>query len=188
MNPLGSPPAHKIPARLGREPREEGVAGEFEEVYGAYGRPVHAYLTRLTGDPSTADELCQETFVRYLKHRESLAARNGALGSWLYRVATNLTRDRYRRRRTVRLEHEPADADSAHLVEARDLDGRVRQEVEKLPLDLRAVFLLRAHQDLTHAKVGAALDISERTAKERFRRARDILAHRLRHLLDEDTK
>ena len=44
------------------------VVGEFETVYRRYGPPVHAYLARLTGDPLAAEELCQETFVRYLRH------------------------------------------------------------------------------------------------------------------------
>lgn len=160
----------------------------FESVYRQYGGPVHGYLARLTGDAGTAEELCQETFVRYLRHRDGLQGRNGQLGAWLFRVATNLVRDRYRRRRAGPLETEPADTthDGAGAAEARDLDAHVRREVERLPADLRAAFLLRAHHDLAYARVAEALDVSVRTAKERFRRAREILAHRLAPLFEEE--
>jgi len=164
------------------------MADEFEQVYGQYGRPVYAYLARLTGDTWLAEELCQETFVRYLRHRDRLYGRNGTLATWLFRVATNLVRDRYRRRRAEPLVDEPVaeGGDGAAASEARDVDACIRREVERLPEELRAVFLLRAHHELTYPRVAEALDISERNAKERFRRAREILAHRLTPMLRED--
>jgi len=153
----------------------------FDAVYRAYGRSVHGYLARLTGNRSVAEELCQETFLRYLRHRPQLEGGNGAVGAWLYKVATNLACDLARRRGTEALGHEPRarDGDGAAVAEARDLSERIQQEIDELPQELRAVFLLRAHHNLTHRHVAAALKISERTAKERFRRAREILAHRL---------
>jgi len=157
---------------------------DVESAYRDYGGSVHGYLARLTGDRATADELTQETFLRYLRHRATLAARNGTLGAWLFTVATNLARDRLRRRRPVPLDHEPA-VPAADDVERDDLDRRVRREVERLPQDLRAVFLLRAHHELTYAQAAQALGVAERTAKERFRRAREILAHRLAPLFQE---
>jgi RNA polymerase sigma-70 factor (ECF subfamily) len=164
------------------------MAEEFERIYRDYGRPVHAYLARLTGDAWVAEELCQETFLRYLRHRGRIHGRNGTLGAWLFRVATNLARDRLRRRQPEALRHEPsaAEPDGCAVAEARDRDARVRREVERLATDLREVFLLRAHHELTYGEVADAVGISERTAKERFRRAREILAHRLEPYLRED--
>jgi RNA polymerase sigma-70 factor (ECF subfamily) len=164
----------------------------FENVYGRYGPPVHGYLARLTGDPWAADELCQETFVRYLRNQQKIHVSNGTLGAWLFRVATNLARDRFRRRRPESLAHEPAApagaGDGAVRSEARDLDAHVRREVDRLPLELREVFLLRAHHEMPYARIGDVLDIGERTAKQRFRRAREILAHRLGPLFREERR
>ena len=153
----------------------------FDVVYREYGRSVHGYLARLTGNRSVAEELCQETFLRYLRHQPRIEGSNGAVGAWLYKVATNLAWDRARRRRPEALGHEPRarDGDGAAAAEARDLAERIQREIDELPQELRAVFLLRAHHDLTYRRVAAALEISERTAKDRFRRAREILAHRL---------
>ncbi len=182
MNPPG------FPSRITRPPRLTGcMADGFEAIYQEYGRKIHGYLARLTGDPWAADELCQETFVRFLRHQHRLHVHNGTLGAWLFRVATNLFRDRLRRRRPVeRLDGELTDGDAVDAVAARDLDTRVRAEVERLPPDLRATFLLRAHHELTYAKVAEALDVSERTAKQRFRHAREILAHRLRPVIESE--
>jgi RNA polymerase sigma-70 factor (ECF subfamily) len=159
----------------------------FDEVYRAYGSAVRGYLARLTGDPWLADELSQETFYRYLRAGEEGAARNGSLGPWLFKVATNLARDRARRKKPGPLETEPAarSGDAAAATTARDVDACVRREVERLPPDLKEAFLLRAHHALTYAQVAVALGISERTAKDRFRQARQILAHRLKPMLGE---
>lgn len=158
----------------------------FEEVYRLHGPAVHAYLVRLTGDRSTADEVCQEAFVRYLERRSELRNANGSLRPWLFRVASNLVADAARRARPLPLEAEPPAREPADGAEVRDLADRLRREVQALPEPLRAAFLLRAHHELTHAQVAEALGIAERTAKERFRLAREILAHRLGPLFFEN--
>src|SRR5262245_11787925 len=124
---------------------------EFEEVYQAYGASVRAYLARLTGDAWLADELQQETFYRYLRNGSDLAPRNGSLGPWLFKVATNLARDRARRKKPEPLDHEPAAPgnDATAPTVAHDLDACVRREVERLPAELREAFLLRAHHAFT---------------------------------------
>ena len=55
---------------------------------------------------------------------------------------------------------------------------------DALPPALRAPFLLRAHHGLPYREVARALQITERAAKARFKKTRELLAHRLRHLLD----
>jgi len=162
----------------------------FDAIYREYGGAVHDYLARLTGDPALADEFAQETFLRFLRHRSSIHGVNGTLGAWLFRVATNLARDGARKRRPGPLpaEETPAreGADGPAAAEAREVGERVRAEVDRLPRDLREAFLLRAHHELPYQKVALALGVCERTAKERFRLAREILAHRLSPLLRED--
>ena len=164
------------------------MASGFEAVYEAYGRRVHDYLVRLTNDPGAAEEICQETFLRYLRRPPRLEEGNGSLGGWLFKVATNLARDRARRKPALSLEYEPLSCggDGASESASRDLQARIRREVEALPQELRAAFLLRAHHELTFPRIADALEVSERTAKERFRRAREILAHRLAHLIREE--
>jgi RNA polymerase sigma-70 factor (ECF subfamily) len=159
----------------------------FDDVYRAYGPAVRGYLARLTGDAWLADDILQETFYRYLRAGEGRAAMNGSLLPWLFKVATNLARDRARRKKPDRLEGEPPSngVDAAAASAAHDVDLCVRREVERLPAELKETFLLRAHHALTYAQVSTALGISERTAKDRFRRAREILAHRLRPMLGE---
>ena len=163
------------------------MEGTFEQAWAAYGARIFAYLVRMTGDRARAEELCQETFLRFLRHRPSIRARNGTLAPWLYRVATRLVLDDRRRRRPVLpLEREPAvPGDAEETAGNRELAARIRDEVDRLPGELRAAFLLRAHHELSFPQVAAAVGVSERAAKDRFRRARDLLLVRLAPLRRE---
>ena len=159
---------------------------EFDSVWGAYGPAVFSCLVRLTGDPELAEELCQETFVRFLRHRDRIHGLNGTLAPWLYRVATRLVLDVRRRRSVLPLLTEPAvEDDAGREAEEREMAGRVRTEVNRLPDELKVTFLLRVRQELTFPQIAAATEVSERSAKDRFRRARDLLLTRLGPLLRE---
>jgi RNA polymerase sigma-70 factor, ECF subfamily len=74
-------------------PRIEEPA--FRALYEKAARPVWAYLRRVSGDPSVADDLLQEAWIRLLQapigDMEEAHQKN-----YLFRIATNLLRDRFR--------------------------------------------------------------------------------------------
>jgi RNA polymerase sigma-70 factor (ECF subfamily) len=75
----------------------------FRSFYDLTSSAVWAYLSHITGDAHAADDLLQETYIRFLgAHRrwESDAHRR----NYLFRIATNLAHDRHRRNRLRRTE------------------------------------------------------------------------------------
>jgi RNA polymerase sigma-70 factor (ECF subfamily) len=75
----------------------------FRTFYDLTSSAVWAYLSHITGDPHAADDLLQDTYIRFLgAHRrwESDAHRR----NYLFRIATNLAHDRHRRDRLRRAE------------------------------------------------------------------------------------
>jgi RNA polymerase sigma-70 factor (ECF subfamily) len=68
----------------------------FRAFYDRTARPVWAYLAKITGEPRAADDLLQEAYYRFFRagvaHESESHRRN-----YLYRIATNLVRDRARR-------------------------------------------------------------------------------------------
>ena len=72
----------------------------FRAFYDRTARSVWAYLVRLTGDRTMADDLLQDTYYRVLRAgaaHESEAHRRNTL----FKIATNLARDAHRRRRVL---------------------------------------------------------------------------------------
>jgi len=70
----------------------------FRLLYDRTARPLWSYLSRLTGDPRTADDLLQETFYRFLRADPALAD-DAHRKNYLFRIATNLANDARRRPR-----------------------------------------------------------------------------------------
>ncbi len=128
----------------------------FQELYPA----LYRYLHRLTGDPDVAEDVAQESFVRLLRH--SLPEEEAR--PWLFTVATNLVRDRARKRqRHLRLSEavpgptrrERPDVSTERADEIR----RVRMALDEVPERDRTLLLMREegfkYDEIAHA-VGVA--------------------------------
>jgi RNA polymerase sigma-70 factor (sigma-E family) len=132
-------------------------------------------LGLLVGDRQLGEDLAQEALVRACRDWEKVR-RLDRPGAWLHRVAVNLAMSSHRRRRVEqrslrRLHGQDRgvayDADTATA-------AAVRRATQGLPMDLRAVVVLRFYADLSVADTAAVLGIPEGTVKTRTRQA---LAH-----------
>jgi RNA polymerase sigma-70 factor (ECF subfamily) len=71
----------------------------FKAFYERTSRPLWAYLSRLTRDRAAADDLVQESYYRLLRVKLPEVC-EAQLKSYLFRIATNLVRDEWRKRKT----------------------------------------------------------------------------------------
>ena len=145
-----------------------------------------AFLTRLTGDPATADDLAQETFVRIFRSRATW--RHGArFHPWLFSIAANLARrhHRFRRRHPEVLQAEPSPGeadpapDPAAAAAAAERAAAVRSAVLALPHDLRAAVILTTWESMTQADAAEALGVTTKAIEHRTAKARELLRRRL---------
>jgi RNA polymerase sigma-70 factor (ECF subfamily) len=156
------------------------------ELAERYHRPLFAYLYRLVdGNRAVAEDLLQDTFMRLLLPHTYSAARR--VKPWLYAIATNLARDRYRalvRRRADtdlgRAECMADDSDLSDRVIQAEQERVVRDAIRSLGHEQRAAILLRFYQGLSLAEIAEVLDLPLGTVKSRL----SIGTRRLRNLLD----
>lgn len=81
------------------DPQPEHVAC-YTELVARHHASVRAYVFRLTGNRSNAEDIVQETFLRAWRNRDRLDPGAGSIRSWLFTVAHNLAVDLLRGRRT----------------------------------------------------------------------------------------
>lgn len=83
-------------------------SSQFAGFYERSARSLWAYLARVSGDPALADDLMQESFVRFLTADHPP---DGEVASrrYLFRIATNLLRDHWRRPRAHSLDELPEE-------------------------------------------------------------------------------
>ena len=83
--------------KLQAAPAEISMDSEaFAAFYERSARPLWAYLARVSADPVLADDLMQESFVRFLcaaRPELSLAEGEVAARRYLFRIGTNLLKD-----------------------------------------------------------------------------------------------
>ncbi len=148
---------------------------------------IYRLALKLVGDPVEAEEVLQETFINACQHVQRFEGRS-SLATWLYRIATNASLMRLRRRRPEELSwDEPVEWESGEVMprqlsrwewdpEAHVLNEELRQVMDaaiaRLPEALRAAFVLRDIEGLSTAETAEALGITESAAKVRLHRAR----------------
>lgn len=75
---------------------------EFEAFHARTSQPLWAYLRRISGDPAQADDVLQESYLRLLRHPPSPDRDERERKAYLFQIATNLMRDRWRSRERER--------------------------------------------------------------------------------------
>jgi RNA polymerase sigma-70 factor (ECF subfamily) len=172
--------------------------GSFERLVLTYQDRLYAFALRFCGNREDAEEVAQDAFVRAYRALKTWPAervRSLALRPWLYQIALNVARNRYRRKRprTVSLESaspsrngvEPhgaafdPPADAEDRPDRRFERGRQRADMASLVADLpprfREAVILRYVEDLPIAEVAAVLKQPLGTAKSNVHRAINAL-------------
>lgn len=145
----------------------------MEQLVAAHQGSLFAFLYRMVGEPATAEDLMQETFVRALQASRRYRP-EGRISTWLFSIAANLVRDRWRRRarrgEELPLDHLPLEApDSTEEQALRGIDHeRVREALLCLPLEQRLALILRYYQDLSYEEIAQALAIPVGTVRSRI--------------------
>ena len=143
-------------------------------MFRQYEQPICSYLARLTGDLARAQELTQETFLRAY---QALARgqRWDNARAWLYRVASRLATDDYRRRRLLQwLPLSGVEPDPKPGIEAATAERlAVQAALEALPPKYRVPLVLYVHEERTVAEIAETLKLSISAVKMRLCRARE---------------
>ena len=148
--------------------RERTSQPEFEAFYLRTARLLHGYLCRLSRDSATADEVLQEAYVRMINAPDM---EEQVRKAYLYRTATNLLRDRWRKQKRERIFWERENlSETIHQNLGLPLD--VSSIFERLsPLDRVALWLAHVEQ-LSHREIGAILGLKEKSMRVILFRAR----------------
>jgi RNA polymerase sigma-70 factor, ECF subfamily len=167
--------------RLGADVDAVDVVFEMDEetfraFYERTARSVWSYLSRITGDPQSADDLLQETYYRFLRARaqwESEAHRR----SYLFRIATNLARDRHRRAvATPTVQLGDRDVASDHNMGSPARRADLDRAMSKLRPRERALLWLAYGVGQPHTEIADTLGVKTASVKLLLFRARRKLA------------
>jgi RNA polymerase sigma-70 factor (ECF subfamily) len=191
--PVGLRPANtEFIERLKR-----GEAAAFEELVAERSGEIYGLLFRLTENGEEARDLTQETFLRAFQNIDRFRG-DSDLRTWIYRIAINQARNRFRwwrrRRRdaTVSLDQqlgesgqsiggtlaEPAENPEQQTL-AREREFALRSALQRLGQAYRETVILRDIEGFTYEEIAETLDINVGTVKSRLARGRQELRKKL---------
>lgn len=178
------------------------VAGHdaaLNELMERHAGKLFHYLVRSLQNEEDAADLAQETFVRVYQNRTKFDP-GQKFSTWLYAIATNLVKDRYRyrtRHPQVSLDAENETTGNSfresvpeygptpgEALQGAERAEAVRHAVGQLPEELRAPLILAEYEELSHAEIGAVLNCSAKAVETRIYRARKQLRQELGWLLE----
>jgi len=169
--------AYTIPNYAGAHAEEDLLMDEcaFQVLYDRTARPIWAYLIRVTGRKDVADDVLQETYCRFLARRPE-AMDEQSKRKYLFRIATNLLNDRWRR---------GEDAEQPEIQEAgfaRDIDAHldVQRTMQQLKPRERQLLWLAYVEEMNHAEIAATTGLSRLSVRMLLFRARRRAAGLLR--------
>jgi RNA polymerase sigma-70 factor (ECF subfamily) len=168
---------------------QAGEASAFDVLVARWEDKIRGAAYRFLGSEEEAKDVAQEAFLKAYRALGGFK-REARFSSWLYQIATNLCRDRLRRRRTrSAVSLEELEETGPVIVETRpgaheqlqrlDLARQVRRAVYALPEEQREVVILKEYQGLTFLEIAQALDVPVSTAKTRLYRGLGQLRLRL---------
>lgn len=144
-------------------------------------RTLYRTARAILRDDAEAEDAVQEAYLQAFRALGTFRG-DSKLSTWLVRIAANEALMRLRRnaKATARMDVEPDELMSGEAGPESTANGsEMRQLLEAriraLPEGYRAVFMLRAVEELSVEETAAALGIPEATVRTRFFRARDLL-------------
>jgi len=145
----------------------------FRMLYEQTAAPLFRYLLAMTRARDVAEDVLQETYCRFLTSRPS--EMNGPqVRSYLFRIATNLLRDRWRRSKEDQQSADPIETASPPLYLERALG--VRQAFERLKPRERQLLWLAYVEGSNHQEIANCTGIGSASIRILLFRARHKLA------------
>ncbi|MBT2574707.1 RNA polymerase sigma factor SigW [Bacillus sp. ISL-51] len=175
---------------------KKGDQNAFADIVDLYKDKIYQLCYRMLGNVHEAEDIAQEAFIRAYVNIDSFDI-NRKFSTWLYRIATNLTIDRIRKKKPdYYLDAEVAGAEGLTMysqiaadgvlpedaVLSLELSDTIQKKILKLPDKYRTVIVLKYIDELSLIEIGEILNIPVGTVKTRIHRGREALRKQLRDL------
>lgn len=161
---------------------KNGVKKSFELLVQRHEKFLMKTVVRMTRDLDAAEDVVQDTFIKAYK-RLNLFEGRSSFRSWLYQIALNTARNRFRKhaRETVGTEgvELAVDGEVEAKMIALDVRGILQEEIARLPDRQRTALSLRIYEDLSFKEIAEIMQCPYDTAKANYRHALLKLKERL---------
>jgi RNA polymerase sigma-70 factor (ECF subfamily) len=161
---------------------QAGDEAAFEEIYSRYSKKIYGFLMHRLTNPDTSAELFQETFLRLHRGRD-LYKPEMPFKPWLYTIANNLIRDRFKAKepKIARIAEEDAENLTRAIPDGSHTLLSFKEAIASLTEDQREALILSRFQGLGYEQIGRVMGRSTEAVNQLIQRA----LRQLRKCMDE---
>ncbi|OGU12412.1 MAG: hypothetical protein A2X61_04630 [Ignavibacteria bacterium GWB2_35_12] len=167
---------------------DESRAGKaFEEIYTRHSPRVFAYCQRFLGNREEAEDVFQETFIRFYNSRFKTRKMSN-LAAFLLKIARNQCVNAIREHKhearyndEIMIRHDESD-------ETDELLNLIKMAIELLPDEYKEIFIMREYNGLKYTDIAYITNQSINTVKVKIFRARERIRQILQPYLSEMSK
>jgi len=144
----------------------------FRIIYDRYSPRLHAYCTRILNNGEDAEDIFQETFVKFYQKVDA-SLHEGSIQGFLITIARNLCLNHKRdKHEAINLEdfHMTVNGEEEH--EQREIFGMIRMALELIEFEYREPLVLRLYDGLSYEEIADICQITPENARKRVFRAK----------------
>ncbi len=150
-----------------------GDKDAFAELIERYQAPLRYFISRLSANPETAEDIFQDTWLTVIRRIHSLK-KTEAFSTWLYRIARNKVYQRFRRKgKLFELnENIAVPNDTENDVFSTEDAAKIHRCLKELLPEYREVLMLRFLEQMSYEQISQVINCRLGTVKSRIHYAK----------------
>jgi RNA polymerase sigma-70 factor (ECF subfamily) len=150
-----------------------GDKDALAELIERYEAPLRYFISRLSANPETAEDIFQDTWLTVIRRIYSLK-KTEAFSTWLYRIARNKVYQRFRRKRKLfeLNENIAVPNDTENDVFSTEHAAKIHRCLKELLPEYREVLMLRFLEQMSYEQISQVINCRLGTVKSRIHYAK----------------
>lgn len=150
----------------------------FESIYEKYSKKIYVYCYKMTAGVHTAQELMQDTFVRFIEKCGNMDLQDNELLAYLYKIAHNLCIDFMRKEcRFSSIKALLYYSVNLISIEEQTVSNSYSEAMERclnaLTPAQKSIVILHVVEGLPHGQIASILNKSEEAVRKQYQRSKE---------------
>lgn len=162
----------------------------FQEIFRRHYSAACQTIRRFIREPSTAEDLAQDVFVRFWERRHQIEVKT-SIGAYIRRMAINEALTFLRKQKKFQQDNiedfslANKDSSTVQVMEGEELRLKIKKAIDSLPPKCRTVFMLSRHEEMSYKQIAEQLDISVKTVENQIGKALKVMREQLKDHLHQ---